>query len=232
MPERSCSAARGADRRLDYAAFVIATGVALSFVAAAAIAVVDWSTASGASALVLPAGFLLGACGAWQGWLLAKHLSRRCLHRVRATYFCVHFWQSLLSGAAVLYLVSLCVGPISGLGWAWLASVAMWQSVLLIPLTASPQVAENWRRWTETHRIGRLNWLVAASVALLAIGEGALRVHSLFGRAGSADSLKLARLDGSPDTFEGVANWSAAFDANRGRFCVAFLSDAHSTATA
>jgi hypothetical protein len=232
MPERSCSAARDAPRRLEYAAFVVATSVALSLVVVATVTVIDWSTGSGGSALVLPAACLLAACGTWQGALLAKHLRQGCLQRVRATYFCMHLWQSLLSGAAVLYLVALCVGPIPGLGWAWLAAVALWQSVLLLPLMASPQVAENWRRWTESHRIGRLNWLVAASVALLAMGEGALCLHGLLGHAGTgAESLELARVDGNADSFDGGANWSTAFDANRGRFCVALLSDAHSTAT-
>lgn len=226
MPERSVSAARGTDRRLEYTAFFIATSSALAFVAAAAIAVSDWVTASASGPLLIPAAFVLAACGAWQSWLLLCLWRQRCLHQVRGTFLCVHFWQSLLSGAAVLYLMALGIGPILGLGWAWLASVALWQNVLHLPLATSPQVTENWRRWMETHRPGRLNWLVAASVCLLGIGEGTLRVHGRLAAArGGAEPLELARLEASAGTFDGGPDWTVVFDVDRGRFRVALLSD-------
>jgi hypothetical protein len=144
----------------------------------------------------------------------------------------VHFWQSLLSGAAVLYLVALCLGPISGIGWAWLAAVAVWQSALLLPLTASPQVTENWRRWAETHRLGRLNWLVAASVALLAIGEGTLRIRKLLsdGNPG-ADAVELARLEADVRAADVETDWALGFGVERGRFRVALLNNESRSAT-
>jgi len=225
------SAARGTDRR-EHAAFVVGASIALLLVAAAVIAASDWATvsdggaASHASPLLIPAAFVLLASGAWQSWVLAGRWLRGCLHEVRGTYFCVHFWQSLLSGAAVWYLIALGIGPFLGLGWAWLAAVALWQNVLLLPLAASPQVSENWRRWMDTHRPGRLNWLVAASVALLGIGEGTLRVHRQFGDAsGGAETLELARLEANAGGLGIGTDWTAAFELDRGRFRVALLSD-------
>ncbi len=137
MAEPLRSAARGSDRRREYSAFFVATSVALGYVAAASIAAFDWATASQTSPLLIPAAFVLMACGIWQSWLLLGFWRQRCLHPERGTC-CVQFWQSLLSGAAVLYIVALCIGPISGLGWAWLAAVALWQNVLLLPLATSP----------------------------------------------------------------------------------------------
>ncbi len=225
MPGPLRSAARGTDRR-EYAAFIVGASIALLLVAAAATAAFNWTTASQSSPLLIPAAFVLLACAAWQVWVLAGRWRQGCLHAVRGTYFCVHFWQSLLSGAAVLYLIALCIGPIFGLGWAWLAAVALWQNVLLLPLAASPQVTEDWRRWLETHRPGRLNWLVAASVALLGIGEGTLRMQGMFGdQFDSPETFELARLEANAGGFDVGTDWTAAFEVDRGRFRVALLSD-------
>lgn len=232
MAEPLRSAARGADRRREYSAFIVATSLALGIVAAAAMAAFDWATASQSSPLLIPAACVLLICGMWQSGLLLGHWRRRSLQPVRGTYCCVQFWQSLLSGAAVLYLLALCIGPISGLGWAWLAAVAVWQHLLLLPLAASHYVTENWRRWMETHRPGRLNWLVAASVALLGIGEATLRVQGLLRKAnGGPETFELARLEANAGGFDSGTDWTAAFEVDRGRFRVALLCDAERAAT-
>lgn len=224
MPERFRFAARGT-RRLDRAALCVATAIPLGLIAAAGLGVSRWAKGE-PNPLLWPSVFVLVACAGWQVWLLLGLVRQRCWQRVSAAYGCVRYWQSLLSGAAVLYLVVLCLGPISGIGWGWLAAVAVWQSVLLLPLAVSPQVSENWRRWMETHRAGRLNWLIAASVGLLVVGEGALRVRgTLADGARQVERVELAQWQASADELDFGSDWTAAFDVERARFRVALLSD-------
>jgi hypothetical protein len=78
----------------------------------------------------------------------------------------------------------------------------------------------------EIHRPGRLNWLIAASIALLGIGEGTLRIKGLLNdRTTDGADLQLARLEANAAGFEFDSDWTGLFEVERGRFRVALLSD-------
>jgi hypothetical protein len=76
----------------------------------------------------------------------------------------------------IAYLAALAVGPLRSIGWAWGAMVTGWYTVLLLPLATSQGVLASWRKWSQQRRPRRLNWLVYASLLLVAAAEGTLQV--------------------------------------------------------
>jgi len=143
--------------------------------------------ASGPQPVMLPAGALLLLCAAMQARVLGA-LWRREQRGAsqRPAQFPVanvavarrlnwHWPVRWSAGAFGAYLLTLCLGPAPNLVWAWVALVAAWHTVLLLPLAATPQVLEKWHEWTQRHTPRRSGGLVVASMAMLVCGEMTLR---------------------------------------------------------
>ncbi|MEX0678661.1 MAG: hypothetical protein WD063_16395 [Pirellulales bacterium] len=140
----------------------------------------------------------------------------------------IGFWRSLLFGALLAYLAALAVGPVRYLGCAWIAAVCGWQTLLMLPLAASPNALANWRKWTRGHTARWLAWLVYASILILFVSEAGLRARRIavdgmgFSDARS-DFETIDSISGIPRSAEplqvGVARLKGA------RFRVAMLGD-------
>ena len=152
-------------------------GASLAWIASAALAA--WSFADGEAPgpLTAPSSLVLFACGMLQAWMIARLARRGQIARVSEIVFYFVFWKRLALAAALAYLAALAIGPLRNMGWAWLAAVAVAQTLLVLPLAATPRVAEDWRRWSEGHTPRQLSWLVYAATLLLFASEGTLRVY-------------------------------------------------------
>ncbi|MBI3840300.1 MAG: hypothetical protein HY288_20450 [Planctomycetia bacterium] len=84
-------------------------------------------------------------------------------------------WRLFLAGAFLAYVAALAIGPAEYIGCAWLAAVAAWYTMLLLPLAASPRVLEGWRKWTQGRTPRRLSWLVTVSILLVVFAEAGLQ---------------------------------------------------------
>ncbi len=171
--------ATGALIRWNSAACFVVGGLATIWIVAAAWALRTFVAVKSHGPLLAPAALVLLVCGLLQAWMLLQSIQRN--QRGRNNVFVGHvaYWRRLVLGTALAYLAALAVGPLRSIGWAWLAGIAVWQTMLLLPLAASPQVTEHWRRWTEKRTPRYLSWLVYAAMLLLFASEGALRVHRL-----------------------------------------------------
>ena len=108
-------------------------------------------------------------------------------------------------GAFLAYLIAAAIGPARNIEYVFLAAVAAWITVLLLPLAASPQTVANWQKWSQLRTPRRLGWLVVASLALLVVSEAGLRLRSLVREQGWLSS-SAARVSDSSivgDDFDG-----------------------------
>lgn len=129
--------------------------------------------------LLAPAGLMLVACAVVQLRLIFSAWRAGRLSGSENPLASLRFWRSLLMGALVAYLAALAIGPVRNVGCAWIAAVCAWQTLLMLPLAASPTIAEDWRKWTQGRTARRLAWLVYASILILIAGEVGLRAHRL-----------------------------------------------------
>jgi hypothetical protein len=160
-----------------------------------------------AGPLVVPAGLSIVVCAIVQGRLAWTAIRSGKLAPARDPLVRFAYWRRLAIGAVLVYLAALAVGPYPYLGAAWLAALGVWQTLLLLPLAASPQALESWRSWTDRHTARRLSWLVVSLVVALVAVEGVLQLCRLAGQgrwfaraahalagADDAGSLDVARL--------------------------------------
>ncbi|REK08634.1 MAG: hypothetical protein DWQ37_20055 [Planctomycetota bacterium] len=127
--------------------------------------------------VLAPVGVVLIICAlaqtrlAWVSW--------RCGQMpTRLSWFRSHvIWRRLALGVALAYLLALAIGPVPGVAAAWLAGIAVWQTLWMLPLAAPGKVLDDWRRWTEARTPRRLSWLTCACVLLLATSEIGLRCY-------------------------------------------------------
>jgi len=152
-------------------------GVSLAWIAAAVLAAWSFTNNAVAGPWVAPAALVLFACGLLQAWTLWHVVQRGQLSRLSDTVFTFAILRRLLLAAALAYLAALAIGPGQDLVWAWLATVAAAQTLMLLPLATTPSVAEVWRRWSEGHAPRQLSWVVYTATLLLFASEGALRVY-------------------------------------------------------
>lgn len=145
------------------AATAAVSGVSLAWIASAVLAAWSFANEKAPGPLVAPSALVLVVCGLLQAWMMWRLV--RCGQLAR-TSVVLHFAfvRRMALAAALAYLVALAIGPERNVGWAWLAVVALAQTLLLLPLAATPRVAEDWRRWTEGHTPRQLSWLVYAAL--------------------------------------------------------------------
>ncbi len=131
--------------------------------------------------------------------------------------------RRLLLGIVLSFLVALAVGPAPFVVLFWLAVVALWQTGLMLPLAASPQTLDDWRRWVQGRTPRRLSWLVYAPLLILVASEAGLRIERLAGETPWRENSLLAELPAVNDLPA-----AQPLDLSRlkaGRFRVAVLGD-------
>jgi hypothetical protein len=83
-------------------------------------------------------------------------------------------------GGCLSYGVALAIGPRPGVEFAFAASLGIWLSIVLLPLTATPQTLERWRKLIEQRTPRRVAVAVYHTLLLLTLSEAALRgCHSV-----------------------------------------------------
>ena len=92
------------------------------------------------------------------------------------------FVRLLVFGSLVGYIACLAIGPIPYIECAWLTTLVVWYTLLIMPLAASPKTIEGWRQWLQGHTPRRLNWLVAASVLLVIGAESGFQIQNMLRR--------------------------------------------------
>jgi hypothetical protein len=180
-----------------------------------------WRDAQSGPVLAL-AGVVLVICALGQGRLIgvAWRAGRLTTRGNPLNQF--RFWRLLLTGAVLAYLMALVLGPVRYIAWAWIAAVCGWQTLLLLPLAASPGTLEGWRRWTHGHAARRLAWLIYASILILIAAELGLRAHRV-----AVDGPWFSDNDVAPAR---ASHWNGPFHVGaarvkRARFRVAILGD-------
>jgi hypothetical protein len=128
---------------------------------------------------LLAAGLALVACSflqwraAWALWHRSDSMTAwlRSFDRV--------FARRAFCGALSAYLVSLAIGPAPYLGWALLAAVAGWLSVLTLPFSASPDQRERWLAWSRHRAVRRAEFVLLALLLAPAVAELTLQTVKL-----------------------------------------------------
>jgi hypothetical protein len=134
-----------------------------------------------AGPLLASSGAVLAVCALVQLRLIYAAWRAGRLATADIPFAHLAFWRLLLLGAWFAYLAALAIPPVRYVGCAWLAAVCAWQTLLLLPLAASPRALEDWRKWTEGRAARRMTWLVYASILILLAGEAGLRVKRAAG---------------------------------------------------
>ncbi len=166
-----------ATRRTSLLALATLATFSILWLLAAASCLARFYSSAAAGPLTAPAAVALLISAAFNVRLCVVSWRRGQLEALARTLFRPAFWLHLTLGALAGYVAALGAGHVAGIGWAWLASVSLWQSLLLLPLAAPPKVVDGWRRWVQDRTPRSLNWLVYAAVLLLLTGEAALRAH-------------------------------------------------------
>jgi hypothetical protein len=157
--------------------------------------------------LVAQIRFLLST---WQPRELKSLAQRLADHRT---------WMQLGLGVFLVYLAALAIGPLPSMGWGFLAAVALWCTLVLLPLVAPPNVLEGWRRWSQNRRPRLLAWLVyVSSIALVASEAGLEAVRHL-------QSSGWLRANSSPATIVQPTALAAVARQNDQPFRIALVGD-------
>jgi hypothetical protein len=155
-------------------------GAALAWFAIAVVCLVVYAREESSGPLLAPAGLVLALAGLAQARIVLTawrqdRLGVRCLTRS----VLVAGARRMVVGILLAYLAALVVGPLPYVTCAWLAGIALWQSMLMLPLAASNRVLDDWRRISQARMPRRLSWLIVAPLALLVSCELALRAYCL-----------------------------------------------------
>lgn len=127
--------------------------------------------------LLATSGVLLAACGLAQLRMLFAAWRGRRLTGSENPLPRPAFWRSLAIGALVAYLAVLAIPRTPYVGSVWLAAVCAWQTLLLLPLAASPATLDLVHKWTGGRSVRWTSWLVYACILILLVGEAGLRVN-------------------------------------------------------
>ncbi len=225
MPQPHCLASRlrGTNRWKSHGALLLLAVVALGWIAAGVLGLALCFTDYRSGLWLAPASIALVGCGVAQGsWLWTLWRSGRPGTAHDALFRWVVF-RRLGLGVTVGYLAALALGPVPLVVLFWLATVAAWQTCLMLPLAASPKTLDDWRRWIQGRTPRRLAWLIYAPLLILVASEAGLRVERL-----ASETFWLGR-NSLPDGSASVSKLTAEpLDFSRlkaGRFRVAVVGD-------
>ena len=154
------------------------------------------TTAGGAGLIILhgraivtghvlaPAGIVLLVCSCLQ-WRTAWSLWTRPQLAVGAeALFGLVFWRRLFVGAFLSYIAAVIIGPAQHIEYGLLAAVAVWYTVLLLPVTVSLSVFERLHAWSPVWAPRRLGVLVFGSILVLIGAETSLQTFESLGQHG------------------------------------------------
>ncbi len=152
--------------------------VALATLAGGIAAIIVHTRVSPGERVLAPAGALLLVSSVVQSrltWIASRTRGPTTRNLPLSTWA---WWRQWCAGAFIAYIAVAAMGPSRYLGCAWLAAVAVWYTILLLPLAASPKVMELWRKWAQERARRRLSWLVYVSMLLVVVAEGGLRARA------------------------------------------------------
>jgi hypothetical protein len=122
------------------------------------------------------AGALILAVAIVQGKLVLKALKQRRVARGNP-FRRTSFWRTSFVGVVLCYLASLALGPGAGTPYAFAAAVCAWYTLMLLPIAASPQVLEDWKRISEKGIPRQTGSIVVGGLLLMVATEVALRAY-------------------------------------------------------
>jgi hypothetical protein len=89
------------------------------------------------------------------------------------------FWKSLFAGGVLCYVAGLFLGPNPGVGYLFVAGLAIWYTVALAVLVVPPPKFSGWLQRNRNGFLQRFGHALVASLMLSVGAEAVLRLYSL-----------------------------------------------------
>lgn len=109
---------------------------------------------------------------AWSGW---RNRTAATLHLELHPLF----WRWESSGPVVCYLAALMQGPGAGALFFFLAALAAWHTLAIVPLAMSVEARQRWSRWLAIRSLRLGGWATFVALGLGAMTESSVQLYSV-----------------------------------------------------